>query len=78
MSAVTSRNDGPDYPQSYMRRVDTPPVVNDLRQAEFWIGVLHRRSVVDARSIADLAERVRYLERRNLRLGRWAMRGRRG
>jgi hypothetical protein len=75
---VTGRNDGPDYPPNYTSRVDTPPIVNDLRQAEFWIGVLHRRSVQDARRIADLGERVRKLEHRPIldRLGRWILRER--
>ena len=55
MSVVSSRNDGP--PESGPR-----VEIETLEQAAFWIGVLHRRSVVDAREISRLAERVRRLE----------------
>lgn len=75
---VTSRNDGPPYPPVHTARIDTPPIVNDLNEAQFWIGVLHRRSVADARCIANLTERVIKLERRPIfdRLGRWITRER--
>jgi hypothetical protein len=53
--AVTSRNDGP--PESGPKvQIDT------LEQAAFWIGVLHRRSVVDIQEINRLSDRIRRLE----------------
>lgn len=56
MSVITSRND------------PVEPIVlprgDPIDKTEFWINVLHRRTVQDARSIADLTARVSYLERR--------------
>lgn len=55
MSVVSSRNDGPPESASKV-------IIESIEQAAFWIGVLHRRSVEDARELEQCRERLRRLE----------------
>lgn len=40
------------------------PEVKTLEKAEFWIGVLHQRSVDDCEEMNELRDRIAKLERR--------------
>lgn len=49
------------------------PIINTLDDAAFWIGVMHRRTIDDARRISDLYERLATLRRIPI-LGRYLRR----
>lgn len=40
------------------------PLVRDIAEAQYWIGILNRRSTADIESLAELWKRVGVLERR--------------
>jgi hypothetical protein len=56
-----------------MNEPNEEPIINTLDDAQFWISVMHRRTVSDASRIADLYEQLAKVKRIPI-LGWWLRR----